>query len=82
VSGYIVYLEGVPTMHRSAMQKTVALSYCKAELNTAVLCVQDMMYQKNTLKSICLKVELPIILEMDNKGAVDLINNFIVGGCM
>jgi hypothetical protein len=49
VSGYVVYLEGVPTMHRSAMQKAVALSSCKAELNVAVLCVQDMMYQKNML---------------------------------
>ncbi len=68
-------------MHRSATQKTVALSFCEAELNPAVLCVQDMMYQKNTLESIGLKVELPMILEMDNKGAVDLVNSFSVGGC-
>jgi hypothetical protein len=50
VSRYMVYLEGGPHMHRSAMQKTVALSSCKAELNAAVLCVQDMIYQKNTLE--------------------------------
>ncbi len=64
------------------MLKTVALSSCKAELNAAVLCVQDMMYQKNTLESIGLKVELPMNLEMDNKEAVNLINSFSVGGCM
>ncbi len=40
-----------------------------------------MMYQKNTLESIGLKVELPMILEMDNKGAVNLVNSFSVGGC-
>ncbi len=68
-------------MYRSATQKTVALSSCKAELNTAVLCVQDMIYGKNLLESIGLKVQLPTILEMDNKGAVDLINSFSVGGC-
>jgi hypothetical protein len=68
-------------MHRSATQKTVALSSCKVELNAAVLCVQDMMYQRNTLESIRLKVELPMILEMDNEGAVDLVNSFSVGGC-
>jgi hypothetical protein len=62
VSGYIVHLEDAPTMHRSAMQKMVALSSCKGELNAAVLCAQDMMYQKNTLGSIGLKVELPMIL--------------------
>jgi hypothetical protein len=81
ISGYIVYLEDALTMHRSATQKTVALSSCKAELNAAVLCVQDMIYQENTLESIGLKVELPMVLEMDNKGAVDLVNSFSVGGC-
>ncbi len=69
-------------MHQSATQKTVALSSCEAELNTAVLCVQDMIYGKILLESIVLKVQLPMILEMDNKGAVDLINSFRVGGCM
>jgi hypothetical protein len=49
VSGYVIYLEDAPTMLRSATQKTVALSSFNAELNAAVLCVQDMMYQRNTL---------------------------------
>ena len=33
VSGYVVYLEDAPTMHRSATQKTVALLSCEAQLN-------------------------------------------------
>jgi hypothetical protein len=73
-------LEEAPVMHRSAMKKTVALSLCEAWLNAAVLCVQDMLYAKNLLKTIGLKVELPIVLEIDNKGAVDLISSFTVGG--
>ncbi len=68
-------------MHRSATQKTVALLSCEAELNAAVLCVQDMLYAKNLLESIGLKVKRPMILEINNKGAVDLINSFTVGGC-
>jgi hypothetical protein len=79
VSGYVEYHEDAPTMHRSA-QKTVAISSCKAELNAAVLCEQDMMYQRNTLESIGLKVVLPMILEMDNKGATNLVNSFSVEG--
>jgi hypothetical protein len=79
ITGYIVYVEGYPVMHQSATQKTVALSSCEAELNTAS-CVQDMIYGKNLLESIGLKVQLPMILEMDNKGAVDLINSFSIGG--
>jgi hypothetical protein len=81
ISGYVVYLEDALTMHRSATQKTVALSSCEAELNAAVLCAQDMICQKNTLESIGLKVELPMILEMDNKGAVNHVNSFSVRGC-
>ncbi len=63
------------------MQKTVALSLCEAELSIAVLCVQDMVYAKNLLKSIGLEVKLPIVLEINNEGIVDLINSFMVGGC-
>ena len=32
------------------------------------------------MESLELKVKLPIILEVDNKGTVDLINNWSVGG--
>jgi len=80
ISGYVVYLEEAPVMHRSATQKTVALSLCEAELNAAVLCAQDMIYGKNLLELVGLKVQLPMVLQMDNKGAVDLINSFSVGG--
>jgi hypothetical protein len=66
-------------MHRSTTQKTVALSSCKAELDAAILCVQDMIYGKNLLESVGLKVQLPMVLETDNKGALDLIKRFSVG---
>jgi hypothetical protein len=46
ISGYVVYLENMLVMHRSATQKTVALLVCKAEMNLAVLCAQDMIYAK------------------------------------
>jgi hypothetical protein len=39
-----------------------------------------MLYAKKLLKSIGLKVKLPMMLEIDHKGAVDLINRFTVGG--
>jgi hypothetical protein len=77
---YMVFLEDAPVMHQSATQKTVVLSAIEAEINAAVLCVQDMLCAKNLIKSIRLKVELLMILEVDNKGAVDIINSFGVGG--
>jgi hypothetical protein len=39
-----------------------------------------MIYGKKLLESIGLKVQLPMILEIDSKGAVDFINSFRVGG--
>jgi hypothetical protein len=78
--GYMVFLRDAPVMHQSATQKTVTLSVTEAEINAVVLCVQDMLYAKNLIKSIRLKVKLPMILEINNKGAVDIINSFSVGG--
>jgi hypothetical protein len=66
-------------MHRSATQKTVALLSCDAELNAALLCMQDMIYQENMLESIGLKVEPPMILKMDNKGALILLTVSLSG---
>jgi hypothetical protein len=41
---------------------------------------QDMLYTKRIIESLGLQVQLPMILEVDNKGAVDLVNNYSVGG--
>ncbi len=49
-------------------------------MNSAVLCAHDMIYAKHVLEMLGLQVETPMVLQMDNKGAVDLINSFSVGG--
>jgi hypothetical protein len=67
-------------MFKSLTQKSVALSVCEAEQMAGVLCAQDMLYTKNLLELMGLKVKLPIVLEKDNKGAVDLANDWSVGG--
>jgi hypothetical protein len=67
-------------IQRSSMQKIVVLSVTEEELFAATSNAQDMMYVKRLLESIRLRVYLPMILEVDNKGAVDLVNNFSVGG--
>ena len=52
------------------------LSVTEAETVAGVQCVQDMLYVKRLLESMGLLVELPMILEIDNSGAVDLANNW------
>jgi hypothetical protein len=80
VSGHVVYLEGAPAMFKSSTERTVSLSTTKAETYAGVTSVQDMLYMKNVLKSLRLRVKLPMVLEMDNQGALYLANNWSIGG--
>jgi hypothetical protein len=76
VTGYSVFLEGAPTATKSKMQECVTTSVTEAEYVSAADCAQEMLFQKHVLESIGLHVELPMILEIDNKGAIDLANNW------
>ncbi len=76
----MVYLEGAPAMFKSSTEMTVSLSTTKAETYAGVTCVQYMLYIKNVLESLGLRVKLPMVLEMDNRGAVHLADNWSVGG--
>jgi hypothetical protein len=80
ISGYMVLLEGATVMFDSSTQKSVALSVCEAGQTAGVLCAQDMLYIWHILESMKLKVKFLMILELDNKGAVDLANNWNIGG--
>jgi hypothetical protein len=80
VSGYSTFLEGAPLSMKSSGQKSVTLSTAEAELASSTSCAQDMLYEMRVLESIGLKVKKPMVLYNDNKGAVDLINNWSVGG--
>ena len=65
---------------KSEMQRTTTLSVTETETVATVTCVQDMMFVKNIIESMKLEVELPMRLEIDNQGDVDLVHNFLVGG--
>jgi hypothetical protein len=80
VSGTSTFLNGSPINTRSNTQKSVTLSVTEAELVAATQCAQDMLFNMRILESMGLKVRKPMILEIDNKGAVDLTHNWSVGG--
>ena len=63
------------------MQSCVTLSVTEAEFVAGVDTAQDMLFAMRVLESMGLKVQKPMILEMDNKGAVDLANNWSSAGC-
>ena len=58
----------------------VSLLTTKAELNEAVMGVQGALLMKNILKSLGLKVKLPILASIDNSSAIYIGNNWSVGG--
>jgi hypothetical protein len=63
------------------MLQRVCMSFAsKRSFMQQSLCVQDMLYRKNLLEAMGLEVALPLILEVDNKGLVDIVNSFRVGG--
>ena len=68
---------------RPRQEKTQALSVTESELNARVGNAQDMIYYcMRVCESIKLKVKKPMILKIDNKGAVDSANGWSCGGCM
>jgi hypothetical protein len=80
VSGYASFLEGAPITRKSKMQGCVTLSVTEAEYVSATECAQDMLFAMRVMESIGLTVKKPMILEIDNKGAIDLTNNWAAGG--
>jgi hypothetical protein len=80
VSGYSTFLCGAAISAKSKLQTTTTLSVTESELVSATNCVQDMLFEMRVLESMGLQVELPMILKVDNKGVVDLANNWSAGG--
>jgi hypothetical protein len=76
VSGGTVFLCGAVIHAFSRMQKCVTLSVTEAEYVAAVEVVQNMLFSWRVVQSLGLKVKLPMKIEVDNKGAVDLANGW------
>jgi len=80
VSGYCSFLEGCVLNTKSRMQPITSLSVTEAELVAATECAQDLIFMKNLMESIGLKVHTPMNLYIDNSGCIDLICNWSAGG--
>ena len=76
ITGYAVWLEDALITVKSGMQKIVAISVTEAEVIALVQCVQELMYMKKLLNTMKSKVKEPFVVEVGNKGAVDLVNGW------
>ena len=64
----------------SRLMQIIALSATEVELNAAILEAMDMMLTYYIMRGLKLTVQLPMILYVDNTGAVALANNWSVAG--
>ena len=62
------------------MQNFVTLPVMDAEITAGVMVAQDMLYMYHLLESLELNTKLPMVLKIDNSGAVDIANSWSVGG--
>jgi hypothetical protein len=79
VSGYVVYLNGALIAWKSKSQKIVTLSSTEAEYMALCDLCTEVLFIKQLLENMDLKIELPIQLQVDNTGALFLAENSTTG---
>ena len=75
VSGYILYMRGVPICWRSKAQKTITLSSAEAEWIALSEATKEIMFVLQLFQEMKIKVELPIVVNVDNIGAIFMSKN-------
>jgi Reverse transcriptase (RNA-dependent DNA polymerase) len=75
VSGYAIFLLNVPILWKSRLQRTVALSSSEAEYYAISEAAKEIKFVYQILDSLGIKVTLPIIVNVDNVGAIFMTEN-------
>jgi hypothetical protein len=75
VSGFIMFLCGVPIIWRSKQQATVALSSSEAEFVAMGEAVKEILFVIQVLESMQIEVESPVTVRVDNMGAIFMAEN-------
>jgi Reverse transcriptase (RNA-dependent DNA polymerase) len=79
VYGYILYFCGAPISWKSKAGKSVTLSSTEAEYFAASEIAKEVIYTKQLAETMGLKIKLPIIIRVDNVGAIYIANNHTIG---
>ena len=73
--GYIIYFFGNPVAWKSLSMKSIVLSTTEAEYVAVSEVVKEIKFLYQMLRSMEIKVPLPIKIQVDNVGAIWLANN-------
>ena len=75
VSGYIIYVCGVPVCWRSKAQRSVTLSSTEAEYVAISEAVKELLFVIQVLEMMMIRVTYPVIVHVDNVGAIFMSGN-------
>jgi hypothetical protein len=75
VTGYILYLCGVPITWKSRGQRSVTLSSTEAEYVALSEVTCEILFIRQILEFMGTEIEYPIVINVDNQGAVFMANN-------
>jgi hypothetical protein len=80
VTGYIIYLLGVPICWKSKSQRSVSLSSSEAEFISLSEGAKEIKFIVQVLMTMGIEVELPVIVRVDNVGAIFMAENVTTTG--
>jgi hypothetical protein len=75
VGGYIIFLLGVAILWKSKAQKSVTLSSAEAEFVALSEAAKEIKFVVMILESLDIRVKLPIVVRVDNVGAIFMSEN-------
>ena len=75
VAGYVIYLCGAPISWRSKAMKHVPLSSSEAEYVSLSEAAKEVKFIIQVIESMGIKVEKPVVIRVDNIGAIFMANN-------
>jgi hypothetical protein len=75
VTGFIIYFLGAPIFWKSRLQKTVSLSSTEAEYYALSEAAKEVKFIIMLLQSIGIEPHLPVIMHVDNVGAIFMAEN-------
>ena len=81
ISGFILYVLSVPISWQSKLQKNVFLPSSEAEYIALSEVVKDVMFMAQLLGSMTIVVKYPVMVRVDNVGAIFMESNITTMCC-
>ena len=72
VSGYVIFLNGMPVAWRSKQQRSVTLSSTEAEYVAVSEVMTEILFIREILEFLGVEIDFPILVHVDNIGAIYL----------